>query len=129
MEADHSQAGRWSYLSAGVSPDEVSAFERSCGEDPVRMLRVLGWRGSEDDATTDVARQRLRELRSRAGVEFGVPVTGELPRHEPQGPPTAFDRAVEIGCGLIALLLGLLLVIGVVSAVIAGFHIVLDWLG
>ena len=122
------QAGRWGYLAADRIREEVDAFEKAYGEDPVRLMRAIGWRGSEDEAATDVARERLRALRSRAEAQFGVPMEWELPRHEPQKPPGLSERIAELGCALLALALVGLVLIGVVSAALEGFDVLAGWL-
>ncbi|MEZ0446896.1 DUF6584 family protein [Cellulomonas sp. ICMP 17802] len=39
LDGDRVEAGRWSYLAEQRDQDEVSAFERACGRDPVRIMR------------------------------------------------------------------------------------------
>lgn len=125
-DGDLAQAGRYSYLAEQRDPAEVAAFERAYQEDPVRMMKALGWRGPEADAATETARGRLRALRSRAEAQLGVPVDWEMPRHGPPAGSTRGDRIVEAGCTLIAIVVILLVIAGLISAGIHGFHVVAD---
>lgn len=125
-EGDLAQAGRWSYLADERDPEEVAAFERAYAEDPVQLMKALGWRGTEDDAATETARERLRALRSRAEAQFGVPVEWGRPQH-PQPPPTLGDRLGDVGCALAALVLAVLVVVGVASAAVHGAQVVAGW--
>lgn len=128
LDGDVAQAGRWGYLGDNRTRAEVEAFEKAYREDPVRMMRAVGWRGPEEAAETDLARQRLRALRARAEAEFGVPVDWELPRHEPEAPPGLGVRVVGWGCVVLAIVLVGLVLIGVVSVAMEGADVVGGWL-
>lgn len=93
-EGNASQAGRWSYLADGADPDELRAFARSCQDDPVPMMRDLRWTGSEDDADTEVARERLRDLRAQAEARVGRPVAWETPPPDEEVP---WEFALAVG--------------------------------
>jgi Tfp pilus assembly protein PilF len=45
LEGERVEAGRWSYLSEKADREEVEAFERACGRDPIRIMRGLCWSG------------------------------------------------------------------------------------
>lgn len=129
LDGDFAQAGRWGYLADDRKPHEVAAFEKAYGEDPMRMMRAVGWRGSEDAAGSEVAQQRLRALRARAEAEFGVPIEWELPLHAPTPPPRLADRVVETGCGVVAFAFIVLVILGIVSLAIEGFEVLHRSLG
>lgn len=85
---DPVQAGRWAYLAEHRLPDETAAFERAFGRDPVRLMGALRWSGSEDDAATEIARQRLTEVRTRAERHAGRKLMWERPhlvQHQTSG--------------------------------------------
>lgn len=128
-DGDLAQAGRWSYLADSRERAEIAAFEKAHGESPIQMMKALGWRGAEDEASSEVAHDRLRGLRSRAEAEFGVPLDWELARHTAQPPPTVIDRIKEGGCLIAVLLLVLLILIGLGNALAEGLSVVERWLG
>jgi len=55
LEGNSLEAGRWSYLADERIPEEIEAFERACGRDPIRLMRALRWRGPEAAAATEAA--------------------------------------------------------------------------
>jgi len=73
------QSGRWSYLREERDAAEDRAFERSFQDDPVQIMAALRWTGHEDDATDDVARARLREVRALAEKAAGQELAWERP--------------------------------------------------
>lgn len=118
LEGHLAQAGRWNYLSEDQDSQETRAFTRAFQNDPVEIMRALRWTGSEDDAETDVARERLAAVRAAAGDRVGRPVPWEK--------PDADERTWHwgLGCaGLLVLVVLALVVVGAVSTVrwIAGF--------
>lgn len=110
------EAGRWSYLSADRDADEVAAFERACGRNPVRIMRALQWRGFEDAAATEAARQRLIEVRERAEAKARKKLDWSS-RGRGTEPPWWKEGAPVIGCFVVGLLLLALTVIGAVTVV------------
>lgn len=109
-EGNASQAGRWSYLAEHTDAAEIRAFARSCRDDPVEMMAALRWTGSEDDAGTAVAQERLRTLRVQAHARAGRSVSWEKPRDD--GPPWA----LALGCLAVAVVL-VLVGVGAVTTV------------
>lgn len=109
------EAGRWSYLSEQRDVGEVAAFERACGRDPVRIMRGLRWTGSASDATTEVARERLREVKTAAEEKAGKELDWSS-RGRDTGEPWWQD-AFGLGCGAALLLILVLAVIGAVTVV------------
>ena len=110
------EAGRWSYLSEQRDPAEVAAFERACGRDPVRIMRALRWRGYEDAATTEVAREGLIDVRARAEAKAGKELDWSS-RGRGTEPPWWKEGAPVIGCFVVGLLLLALTVIGAATVV------------
>lgn len=112
-EGDRVEAGRWSYLSEQRDLGETTAFERACGGNPVRIMRGLRWQGSEDDATTEVARERLLDVRTRAEAAAGKKLEWSDRGREVGG--STWDDVVPVGCLLVALVLLFLVVVGAVT--------------
>ena len=110
---DTVQAGRWAYLSPSLTETEEAAFGKGFADDPVRMMRALAWRGSEEDASTDLARERLRTLRARAEEAAGTRLTWEQARYP--DPPSR--RLAAAGGVAAALFLLLCLGVGVVTVI------------
>ena len=110
-EGNLSQAGRWDYLSESADPRETSAFAHAFQDDPIALMRALRWIGSEDDAATEFARERLRLLRARARDRVGHAVSWEDPAAGRFG-----AWAGTLGC-IAAVLLVVLVVVGVVTVV------------
>lgn len=108
-EGNASQAGRWDYLAEHIDPAELRAFARSCRDDPVEMMWALRWTGSEEDADTEVARERLRTLREQARHRTGRRVPWEKP-------DTDMSWQLALGCFAVLLVL-VLVVIGAITAV------------
>lgn len=109
-EGNVSQAGRWNYLSENADPDETSAFAQAFQDDPVAIMRALRWTGSEDDAETEVARERLRAVRAAARDRVGHRVSWDKPDS---------DHAswwVTLGCAGLLVILGLV-VVGAITTV------------
>ena len=115
LDGDQVEAGRWSYLSERRDPDEVAAFERACGRNPVRIMRALRWRGSEDAAATEVARQRLLDVRERAEAKAGKKLDWSDGGREVGAP--WWSDAFAIGCLVTAVLLLALVVIGAATVI------------
>ena len=115
LSGDLVEAGRWSYLSKHRDEAEVAAFERACGKDPVRIMRALRWRSSEEAATTEVARQRLLDVRARAEAKAGRTLDWSDKGRE-AGDPWWKD-AFGVGCLVASLALFTLVVIGAVTVV------------
>lgn len=125
---DQAQAGRWSYLAPNRVEQEQAAFKARYANDSLRIMAVLAWRGSEDDAPTDEARERLRALRAAAEHKAGTSVSWERPRWAAAEDAGTAARLSDfaVGCALVcAVLLG---VIGALAAIINGIHVVVGWL-
>jgi hypothetical protein len=69
-----SQAGRWSFLSQSVNPEELRAFERELAH-PVHRMRAIGWSGPEG-AAGEVAQQRLAACVRKPRRRCAVPSPG-----------------------------------------------------
>jgi hypothetical protein len=125
-EGDAAQAGRWSYLTEAADPVELDAFERAYNHDAVKMMKALTWRGSEDDASTEWARGRLRALRTRAEKQIRGPAFWEQPRR-PEPRTRWWEPVATAGCALLALAFVGLVLVGAVSLAVHGLHVVLGW--
>ncbi|KRC42754.1 DUF6584 family protein [Oerskovia sp. Root22] len=115
LDGDLVEAGRWSYLSEHRDEGEVAAFERACGNDPVRIMRALRWRSSEEAATTEVARQRLLDVRGRAEAQAGRTLDWS-DRGREAGDPWWRDL-FAVGCLVMGIALVALVIIGAVTVV------------
>jgi hypothetical protein len=115
LDGNRVEAGRWSYLSEHRDQREVTAFERACGRNPVRIMRALRWRAAEEAATTEVARQRLLDVRDRAEAKAGKKLDWS-DRGREVGEPWLHD-AFAVGCLVVGLVLLALIVIGTVTVV------------
>jgi hypothetical protein len=111
LEGNTVEAGRWSYLGEDRDPREDAAFERFFGNDPVRIMRALRWRASEEAATTDVARQRLLDVRGRAEAKAGKPLDWADPGGGEEIAPW-WGILWTVGCLATALALLALVVVG-----------------
>ena len=119
LEGDRAQAGRWAYLGEQRDPRETAAFDRAYHHDAVRVMWALGWRGPEQDASTQTARERLLEVRARAEQDAGSPQDWANPRRPEQ--PEGWRRSLgEMGC--------LLAVIALVGSVIVGVVTIIRWI-
>ena len=118
LDGDRVEAGRWSYLGEDRDPEELAAFERACGRNPVRIMRALRWRGAEDAAATEVARQRLLDVRGRAEAKAGTELDWS-DRGREVGEPWWHD-AFAIGC--------LVTGVGLLALVVIGAGTVVGWL-
>lgn len=78
-------------------------------------MRGLRWTGSESDATTEVARERLREVKASAEDRAGKKLDWSS-RGRDTGDPWWQD-AFGLGCAAALLLVVVLAVIGAVSVV------------
>ncbi|MFF3064900.1 DUF6584 family protein [Oerskovia sp. NPDC057915] len=110
LDGDLVEAGRWSYLAERRDEREMAAFERACGNDPVRIMRALRWRAAEQYATSDVARQRLLDVRGRAEAKAGRTLDWS-DRGREVGDPWWHD-AFAVGCLVTGVVLLALVVIG-----------------
>jgi hypothetical protein len=117
LDGNRVEAGRWSYLSDVRDPEEVVAFERACGRDPVRIMRALRWRGSEDAAATEVARQRLLDVRGRAEAKAGKKLDWSDRGREVREPEPWWKDAFAIGCLATGVVLLVLVVVGAATVV------------
>ena len=115
LDGDLVEAGRWSYLTEQRDEREVAAFERACGKDPVRIMRALRWRSSEEAATTEVARQRLLDVRGRAEARAGRTLDWS-DKGRKVGDPW-WEDALAVGCLVTGVVLLALVVIGAVTVV------------
>lgn len=126
LEGDAAQAGRWSYLRETPDADELAAFESAYGNDAIRIMKALSWRQGEDAAPSEVVRTRLAALRARAEQESGGPVSWDRPVHPP-APTHWWEPVAMVGCGLVALALVALVVIGLGSLAAHGLNQVIGW--
>ncbi|MEV7963580.1 DUF6584 family protein [Oerskovia paurometabola] len=115
LDGDLVEAGRWSYLTEQRDEREVAAFERACGKDPVRIMRALRWSCSEEAATTEVARQRLLDVRGRAEARAGRTLDWSDKGREVGDP--WWEDALAVGCLVTGVVLLALVVIGAVTVV------------
>lgn len=70
-------AGRYWYLEEGESPTMTAAcqaFERSCGDDPVKVLHALKFRGDIELIRDAFAGRKLLELQARAAEDYGYTI-------------------------------------------------------
>jgi hypothetical protein len=119
LEGDVAQAGRWSFLAEKRDPAELEAFTRAYRRDPETLMQAIAWRGDEGDATTEVARERLTELRTLAESKTGRPLGWSDKPYEPATSSWS-DRVVGFGCVVGALAVAAVLVTGLVT--------ILDWI-
>jgi len=119
LGGDRAQAGRWAYLGEQRDPQETAAFERSCHHDAVRVMWALGWRGPEQDASTQTARERLLEVRARAEQDAGTPLDWANPRR-PEQPEGWRPSLGGMGC--------LLVVLALIGSVIVGAVTIVRWI-
>ena len=123
---DLAQAGRWSYLSAHTIAAEQQAFTRLYYDDALRMMVMLAWRGTEADAPTETARERLSALREAAERQSGGPVTWDNPV-PPVRESSGWGRVTLYLIGLLFASVVILGVIGAFAAVINGIRVVWGW--
>jgi hypothetical protein len=102
------EAGRWWFLSDGIRPEELAAFERAIAS-PWLRLRLLRF-GADPDTLEASARERLLAL-IRDAERFGPPPIWK-------GPPPEYrhNRAITVPCLFVLLALtviALLAAIGV----------------
>lgn len=117
QEGDLVEAGRWSYLADARVPAEVEAFERACGGDPVRIMRALRWRGRQEAARSDTARERLADVRRRAEAKAGTELAWEDTGREAE--PGGGVDWFGLGC--------LLVVVLVIGLAVVGAWTVVTW--
>lgn len=115
LEGDLVEAGRWSYLSEHADPAEVAAFERACGDNPVRIMRGLRWPGPDEEAATEHAQARLLDVRSRAEEKAGKKLDWTDRGRDVGGPWE--DAVLGVGCALVVITLVALVVIGATTVV------------
>lgn len=115
LDGDLVEAGRWSYLGEHRDEREVTAFERACGRNPVRIMRALRWRSSEEAATTEVARQRLLDVKELAEARAGRTLEWSDGGREVGDP--WWQDVVAVGCLLTGVVLLALVVIGAATVV------------
>ncbi|MBX9244567.1 hypothetical protein ICW40_07065 [Actinotalea ferrariae] len=125
-EGHPEQAGRWAYLSETVDPAELAAFRRAFGDDPVQMMAALAWTGSEANAPTEVARERLSAVRRDAEAAARRRLTWERPTARSRG-----TRAREAAgnAAMLALVVLVLVCLGVGAFTIVHWFvgILADW--
>ena len=114
------QAGRWAFATEQLGEAELAAFRKCFAHDPVQMMRALVWRGSEEDATSEVVRTRLRELRREAEAKAGTSLPWERPAY-PRARMSGLARLLGFS---VAILVLTCLVVGVVTVI----QHVLGWL-
>ena len=96
-------------------PAEVAAFERACGNDPVRIMRGLRWPGPDEAAAaTEHAEPRLLDVRARAEAKAGKKLSGPITdaTSAPRGRPVS-----GIGCVVGVIVLVALVVVGVATVI------------
>lgn len=125
-EGELAQAGRWLYLSDQATPDELRAFERSHRRNHAAMMWALRWSGNEEEAPTEFARERLRELRERAETKAGGPLDWAPPRPV-KVPATRADKLIGgLLVGIAVFVIGLI-VLGLLSLAAEGWDVLTDW--
>lgn len=124
---DLAQAGRWSYLSRNRVVIEQLAFKTRYDDDPLRMMIAVAWRGTEQDASTEVARNQLADLRAAAERQTGGPVAWDkLQYRVPPWPRRERVGTFLYGWGIATLVIfGL---IGAFAAIINGIRVVYLWM-
>jgi hypothetical protein len=90
------EAGRWGFVTAEVTPEELAAFERA-HPSPWLRLRLLNWTVRPRRVPDRAARKRLRALRASAR-RAGPPESYGGPWHT--GP-----RYARFTCGFVAVVL------------------------
>ncbi|MBB0246148.1 hypothetical protein FNQ90_19060 [Streptomyces alkaliphilus] len=117
LYGEPAQAGRWSLLEADRRPEEVAAFEAR-HPDPVERMRLVAWRGPEEEAATAFARERLAELRREASRAAGRPLewgSTDPPTEGEEESGDIGDTLAGWGCFAATLLFLLLAGIGAVT--------------
>lgn len=112
------EAGRWAFLCADISPEELLAFERA-NPDPWLRLRMLRWAGDASVLPTDAARARLTSLMD-AARRAGPPSAYQGPLSPRR---RRFVRGTAVPC-----LFVLVTMVGLGSLAAIGFLRVLDWI-
>ncbi|HEV2891543.1 MAG TPA: DUF6584 family protein [Frankiaceae bacterium] len=125
-EGDPAQAGRYDYLADDPDPVEVAAFERAYGDDPIALMRALGWYADEADAPTEAARERLAALRARAEERAGAPLDWRDPRVPPPRQHWAWSVVVFVVFCAALFAVGLV-VAGLVELAAKGLEVVSGW--
>ncbi|MGV8967785.1 MAG: DUF6584 family protein [Cellulomonas sp.] len=113
LDGDRVEAGRWSYLSEQRDQAEVTAFEKACGGDPVRIMRGLRWSGPEDAASTERAQQVLLDVRAQAESAAGKRLDWSDRGRDVGG--SWWDDYFAIGCMFVGLVLVALVGVGAVT--------------
>lgn len=106
------EAGRWSFLTDDVRPEELAAFERA-NPDPWLRLRLIRWAGDLRTLPDPAARARLWALR-QAAERSGPPERWNHPERAPQ------TRSMKIPCLFVAVAMvvfGALAAIGVLRVI------------
>lgn len=114
------ESGRWAFLTAEVTPDELFAFERA-NPDPWLRLRMLRWDGDQSGLPDDAVRSRLREL-TAAAARAGPPSAYQGPLASPRR-AGRFGRGAAIPCLFVLVALG-----GLGSLAAIGLIRVLTWI-
>lgn len=104
LYGDAAEAGRWMYLEEDRAPDETAAFEERY-VNSLRRMRAVAWRGTEADAPTPFAAERLADVRAAAsdylrrpvGWDELVGIRGDLPERGGLG-----DVLADVGALLVA---------------------------
>ncbi len=113
-------AGRYWYLEEPITPEMErahKAFEDSCGNNPIRMLDAIKFRGDFNAIRSSTAGERITRLAERARKETGF--TYRLKHGIEPYPyqPTRTENLQKIGCIAVVLALIALLVIGFVTVI------------
>ncbi|MFC2046396.1 DUF6584 family protein [Chloroflexota bacterium] len=121
-----SMAGRYWYLEEEKSPTMTAAcqaFERSCGNDPVKVLHALKFRGDIEGIRDTFAGRQLLELQARAAEEYGYTIEfGKSGRERYQYTRWSGSRGKLV---LVAFVVVSLLAVGLM---IVGLLAVLRWI-
>jgi hypothetical protein len=121
------EAGRWSYLCPGRREDEVRAFEKA-HRDAYRRMVALRWKADEERASTEFARERLRQLRGQAESELGTPLDWTNLGPEPPEKKRWWARVLNNLAIALFLATAGIVAIGLVTAFISGLRVVVGWL-
>jgi hypothetical protein len=115
-----SQAGRWSFLSQSVNPEELRAFERELAH-PVHRMRAIGWSGPEGAAGDGATATSC--LRAEAEKKVCRPISWERTTDV----QTVGTWGGRLFAAVLILVVGLV-VVGVISFFIEGVKTVSEWL-
>jgi hypothetical protein len=119
-------AGRYWYLEQDKTPamaDACRSFERSCGDDPAKLLLAVKFRGDIEKIRDTYAGRTLLELQRRAERDYGYVIEfGKTGRERYQYTRWSGARGKSI---LLAFAVAVLIALGLM---VVGLVTVLQWL-